>query len=182
MSDRRSKQAFALAIAGVLCFACDARDREIEHERGDLIYSGTRGGLYRSGRRVELVAEDSRYPFRPGCGYLTERAEADIDRVLVSLDPEADYTIDRDACESRWLDGASARVHIEGFTHSPFICSGFLEDCCTDEIAPLEALYVRVMAYLEGLGEDNDAVLETVGIDAYPMIEPDEPCAPGRSR
>lgn len=178
MSARRIDRIFVLAFAGLLGSACEASDREIdEHERGELILSGTLGNLYRSDRRVEIIAEDPRYPFRPGCGHLTARAEADIEQVLASLDPKRDYEIDIDACRRRWNDGATQSIHIEGFTHGPFHCTPFLgEECCTDELAPLAMLYVRVMAYLDGFGTENDASLERIGIETYPMLEPDEPC------
>lgn len=176
VSNRRSKNVLVLVLAGLLDVGCEASNREIDEARGDLILSSTPRGLYRSDRRVEIVAEDPQYSARPGCGHLTERAEAEIDRVLASLDPERDYGIDVDACSDRWSDGQFVKVHIEGFTYSPFVCTSILEECCSDEVAPLEALYLRVMAYLEGFGEDNDATLERLGIDAYPMIEADEPC------
>ena len=172
-----------LSLLALLGFGCEASERSLdEHERGDLILSSTAGELYRMDRRVELVALDPRYPSRPGCGYLTERAEVDIDRVLASLNPKGEYAVDVDACRRRWPEGASKSIHIQGFTHSPFVCTSLFDGCCTEEIVPLEALYVRVMAYLEGFGEDNDAALESLGIETYPMIEPDEPCSPGHSR
>jgi hypothetical protein len=180
MSTRRAKEALVLVFAGLFGIGCETSNREIvEEERGDLILSSAPRGLYRSNRRVEIVEEDPRHSVRPGCGYLTERAEADINRVLASLDPEGDYRIDVDACRDRWSHGHFTSVHIEGFTHSPFTCTSILEECCTDELAPLEALYVRVTAYLEGFGEENDVSLERLGIEAYPMIEPDEPCQSG---
>lgn len=175
-----SKNALALGMLGLLCLGCEASDREIdEHERGDLILSSSVQEIHRFGRRVELVALDPQYAARPGCGYLTERAETDIERILASLDPEENYQIDIQACQDRWSHGTDVSVHIDGFRHSPFVCTSLFEPCCHEEIAPLEARYVRLMAYLEGTGEDNDAVLESIGVETYPMIEPDEPCSPG---
>lgn len=172
----------AALIIGLLCLGCEASDREVdERERGELIFSSAVQEIYRSDHRIQLVAIDPQYAAQPGCGYLTERAEADVDRVLASLDPEKDYRIDVEACRSRWFDSGTTRVHIEGFTYSPFVCESLFEGCCDDEIAALEVLYVRAMAYLEGNGESNDAVLESIGVETYPMIEPDEPCSSGRS-
>lgn len=177
MSALRPAGVLALAFAGSCAFGCEANHREIEErERGDVILSGPYVSLYRFDRRVSTVVEDSRYWNPPACGHLTERAEADIDRVLASLDPETDYEVDIQACRHRWSDGLGVTVNIEGFTHTPFHCTSFLQDCCTDEIAPLGALYERALAYLEGHGDEIDEILESVGMETYPMIEPDEPC------
>ena len=177
MSARRVDRSFVLAFAGLLGSACEASDREIdEHERGDLILSTSYVSLHRLDRRVETVVEDPRYWTPPSCGHLTARAEDEIDRVLASLDPARDYEIDLQACRDRWSDGLGVVVNIEGFAHTPFHCSSSLQDCCTDELAPLGALYERVMVHLEGGGDELDAILESIGVETYPMLEPDEPC------
>lgn len=180
MSARRLDRIFVLAFAGLLGLGCEAADREIdEDERGDLIYSGPNAGLYRLDRRVEQVPTEHIPPeSRPGwskCGYLTERAAADIDRTVAELDPEAKYAVDIQACHREWLDGSSTRIHIEGFTHGPFIC-GPAGACCAEELGRLSMLYDRLTEYLAGHGEEFDAILERIGIETYPMLEPDEPC------
>lgn len=147
---------------------------------GDLVYSGPSGGLYRLDRRVEYVASDGIAPAeRPsyeGCGYLTERAEVEIDRVLAELDPNEEYEVDVAACQRRWgQDASSGKIHIEGFIHGPFIC-GDMEECCANELAELRGLYDRVVAYLQGFGEENDATLAMFGIETYPMIEAEHAC------
>lgn len=181
MSARRSERLLSLALAaGLFGSGCEASDREIdEHERGDLILSGPNARVYRFDRRVEQVPTERIPPeSRPTwakCGYLTERAAADIDRALAELDPEAKYAVDTQACAHEWSDGSSSKIHIEGFTHSPFIC-GPPGACCAEELGDLSAFYGRVLEYLGGNGEQIDEILEELGVDAYPMIEPDEPC------
>lgn len=176
MSARSIHGALAVVGAAALAIGCEAADRALE-DRGERVYSCPFVSLYRSDRRVETVVEHEWYLYPPACGHLTERAADDIDRVVASLDPERDYEIDTQACEDRWADGVWGRVHVEGFAHEPFHCTLFLgEECCTGEIVPLMLLYARTMAYLEGHGEDHDAFLESIGLEAYPMLEPDAPC------
>ncbi len=124
MSTRGISSIVAFALVGGLGCEGSTDDPAL----GDLVYSGPSGGLYRLDRRVEYVAQGSESPPSPGCGYLTERADVEIDQSLKELDPEADYAIDEAACERWWgQDATSTRLHIEGFVHSPFICAGLYE-------------------------------------------------------
>lgn len=176
MSTRRPHDVLILMLSGLLCSGCEASTREIdEDERGDLILSGPVGALYRLDRRVEQVLSEGIHSDHPLCGHLTERAAADIDRTLAELDPEANYQVDIHACEDEWADGSGSKIHIDGFTYSPFVC-GPPGACCDDALIPLAGRYNRLFVHLAGNGEAYDEILEMHGVETYPMIEPDEPC------
>jgi hypothetical protein len=97
---------------------------------------------------------------------LSERAHTELEATLSALDPEADYMYepDEDACPP------GARIHIDGFEHSPFECD-FM--CCTPPLARAALIYWLVATYFSG---SKDPL--TIDGEPYVAIEPDEPCPP----
>lgn len=95
------------------------------------------GEWYRSGRRIQLFPEHNP-SLEPMCGILTVEAHDRLEQTIAALDPSVDYDLPPgETCG--WSEGPGSRVHLEGFTHSPFSCSWL---CCRDELQWIANIYV----------------------------------------
>jgi hypothetical protein len=126
---------------------------------GDLVYSDAFNEIYRLDRRVEVVAVDSMFG-QDGCGYLTDRADDDLETTIEALDPSKDYVADPEVCQ------ALEKVYIEGFEHSPFACYWM---CCHHDLMPIANVYLAVFSNLSGQAPIIDG-------EPYVALEPDQPC------
>lgn len=180
-----SRRAGVGRCAGVLatmlvsggCEAVEPELTEPEAMLGELVSSGSRGGLYRLDRRVTIVLRSPTGAAElvrvSACGVLTEQAAADIDRTIDALDPAGEHAVDAQACRDRYGEDVTAsRIHIDGFVHDPFVCAS---ECCAEELVSLLRLYTWVWAGLEGQEDE----LAATGLERYDALEPGRRCDDG---
>ncbi len=106
--------------------------------------------IYRDGREVRWEWTGRDEP--PRCRVLSEWAYQDIERTIAALDPAGRY--DSEDCDSNGLGFlAEPNVYLEGFDHSPFMCSTL---CCMSELAPIAWVYLHLNFNFDGLTLEDE--------------------------
>jgi hypothetical protein len=149
--------AFAL-----LALSCGPEVADEPEALGTLEYEHSYARIHRTEQRVEIV-HVQRETERRECGILTERAYTELEDTLAALEPDVNYGHVPEAQDCT----PGARIHIEGFEHSPFACDF---QCCQRELARAGLIYSLVEYHFDG------GTLEFDG-EPYVVVEAEEPCS-----